>query len=100
MPVLSDPAAWARATAASLAEISSSALNRSDTLYCCPRTSPATFGVTLVACRDAVTMASGFSNGISVMAVSSLIVLAGLQQAVRVLGREDLPRPGVGEHVR
>ena len=91
--MLSDPVAWASAIAASLAEISSSALNRSDTLYCCPRTSPATFGVTLVACRDAATIASGFSNGISVMAVSSLSVLAGLSRPCGSFAARTSPVP-------
>ncbi len=77
IPLLNDPVAWVSATAASLAEISSSARNRSDTLYWRPGSRPTMLGWTEVASVLAVTRAFGLSSGISVIAVSTLSVLAG-----------------------
>src|ERR1019366_4350347 len=77
MPVRSEPVACASATAASLAEIVSRAVNRPETLYRRPVIRPTTFGWTEVAWRVATTMAFGLSRGISVIAVSTFSVLAG-----------------------
>ena len=63
--------------AASFAEISSSAWNRSDTGYARPLTSPTLFGVTSAAMADVTTVASGLSTGIRASAVSTFSVLAG-----------------------
>ena len=63
MPWLSEPVAWASAIAASLAEIVSSAVNRSETCRNAQRSSPTMFGDTVVACLLATTMAFGLSAG-------------------------------------
>ena len=93
MPSLSEPVACAIAIAASFAEISSNARNRSATRYGWPRTSPAMFGVTLVACADATTVASGFSSGTSVTAVSIFSVLAGRSRPCGSLAASTWPVP-------
>ncbi len=85
--------AWARAIAASLAEMSSRALNRSETLYRWPGTSPTMLGVTVVACWEATTVASGFSWGISAIAVSILSVLACRNSPCGSLAARTCPVP-------
>jgi hypothetical protein len=77
MPLANDPVACVSATAASLAEISSSARKRSETRYSRPVIRKALVGCCDVASGVATTMASGLSSGISVTAVSTLSVLAG-----------------------
>src|SRR5439155_21933373 len=88
-----EPVAWASAIAASLAEIVSSAVNRSETLYECPASSPTMFGDTVVACLLATTMAFGLSAGMSEIAVSTLSVLAGRYQPCGSLAASTWPVP-------
>src|ERR1700722_10313571 len=77
MPLASDPVAWVSATAASLAEMVSKAVKRSETRYRRPATRPATIGSVSAAALLASTIEPGLSSGISVIAVSTFIVLAG-----------------------
>ena len=72
-----DPLAWTRATAASLAEISSSARNRSATLYVPGDDADDVRRPSMRPACVAVTVAFGLSLGSMVMAVSTFSVLAG-----------------------
>ena len=69
----------------------SSAVNKAETLYDCPATRPATFGTVEVACLLATMVASGLSNGISEIAVSTLSVLAGRYQPCGSLAASTCP---------
>ena len=77
MPLRYEPVAWASETAASLAEIISSALNRSETRYERPAIRPTLLGSVLAAQAEARTSWSGLSTGFWGTEVSSLRVLAG-----------------------
>ncbi len=90
-PLLTDPVAWATDMAASLAEIISMALNRSDTVYLSPGISPTLLGMALAAWRVVTTVAPGLSTGIKVIAVSTLSVLAGRYQPCGSLAASTCP---------
>ena len=92
-PLAYDPVAWARAIAASFAEISSRAWNRSDTGYAWPLTRPTLFGVTEAAMADVTTLAREFSTGISASAVSTFSVLAGRKCPCGSLAASTCPVP-------
>src|SRR5262249_28489698 len=77
--------------AASLAEIISMALNKSDTLYLSPAISPTLLGMALAARLVVTTVASGLSTGINVIAVSTLSVLAGRYQPCGSLAASTCP---------
>src|SRR5215469_7032787 len=77
MPLAKDPVASVSETAASFAEIKSSARNKSATLYARPAIKPTTLGTTSVAFLLVMIMAFGLSSGMRVTAVSTFSVLAG-----------------------
>ena len=93
IPLPNDPAACVSATAASLAEIVSSAVNRSEISYACPVIRPTTVGETEAACLVATTVAFGLSSGISEIAVSTLSVLAGRYHPCGSLAASTWPVP-------
>src|SRR5579862_6533634 len=71
----------------------SSAVNSAETRYGCPGSRPTTFGVVEVAMVLATTRVSGLSSGISVIAVSTLSVLAGRYQPCGSLAASTCPVP-------